>query len=153
MNAHLIISEEYKMNQPSVFIFSNGQYYGCLTYPKIKNFPSDVNFWETATSSDTHRGFSVRDVEYSPVVFEKIQSLQNEISVASSNLKSEHMPYIMSSKASKNSKEYKAYLVKVEEQNTLLAEILEHNKPYDQIISKKRSELRSLLLSVLNDEN
>lgn len=154
MNAHLIISEEYKMNSPSIFIFAKGKYYGSLLYPQIRNFPEDVNYWKTAMSSDHGRGFFVKKVQYSKDEFAKIQSLQNEISETSKMLKIYHgTAYIPKPDAPKNSKVYKNYIANMHEQIILQQEINEHNKPFDAVIFAKRDELRKLILSAINDEN
>jgi ssDNA-binding Zn-finger/Zn-ribbon topoisomerase 1 len=155
MKAHLIISEEYRMNQPSVFIFANGKYYGCQNYPKIKDYPEDVDYWKVATSSDADRGFSVKEVDYSNDVFAKIQSLQDEIFETSKLLKPEPVySHIPKPDATKNSKVYTEYLAKLDNQNNQERECYEYNKPHYAVISAKRNELRELLLSVCsNNEN
>lgn len=117
MKATLIISIEYKYNQPSVFIMAGGQYYGCLIYPQGRNFPSDVNYWNNATCSDSDRYFTVKEVEYSETVFDSIKNLQSEINETEKCLKSDNSnPWIPRPECSKNSKEYKSYLAKKDEQ-------------------------------------
>lgn len=143
------------MNSSSVFAFVNGKYYGCQNYPKINHYPKDVDFWYLATSSDADRGFLVKEVDYSNEVFTKIQSLQDEIFETSKLLKPEpvysHIPY---PDAAKNSKAYKEYLAKLDNQNKQERECYEYNKPHYAVISAKRNELRELLLSVCsNNEN
>lgn len=154
MKATLIISTEYHANQPSVFIMAEGQYYGCLIYPKSRNFPSDVDYWRNATCSDSDRYFTVKDVEYPKNVFELIKNLQYEISEAIKCLKTDNSyKWIPRPNASKNSKIYKEYLEKQEAQDNALRKIYEYNRPFDKIIDTDRTELRKILLSVLPYEN
>lgn len=62
MKAFRITSEEYCMNLPSVFLFVDGSYYGDLGYPRIRNFPSDIDYWRHATCADSDRHFHVEEV-------------------------------------------------------------------------------------------
>lgn len=153
MKAHLIISSEYRMNQPSVFILADGNYYGCLIYPHSRNFPQDANYWRIATSSDADRFFSVRDVEYSDAVFSTIKKLQNEINDNEISLRKDSFLWISAPNAAKNSKIYKEYLAKKEAQNKAISEVIEYNKPFEKVISTNKTELRKILLSVVSDEN
>lgn len=153
MKATLIISTEYHANQPSVFIMADGQYYGCLIYPQGRNFPQHADYWRNATCSDSDRYFTVVDVEYADDVFELIQKHQREINESVKCLKTDNYPWISRPDASKNSKVYKEYLVKQEEQNMAIREMYEYNRPFEKIIYANRTELRKILLSVLPDEN
>lgn len=57
---YLICSVEYCFNMPSLFAMdSDGKYYGDDCYPKLRNYPKDVDYWRTATSSDSDRRFYV----------------------------------------------------------------------------------------------
>lgn len=154
MKATLIISSEYKYNQPSVFIYADKQYYGCLIYPKSRNYPTDMNYWMNVTSSDADRYFSVKEVEFSENDFQLIQNFQNEISEAESCLIVDNAnPWIPQPKTSKNSKEYKEYLAKIEAQNKAQREIWAKNEPFEKVIYKAKNEMRKVILSVLPDEN
>lgn len=62
MKAFRITSTEYHMNQPSVFLFVDGKYYGDLGYPRLRNYPSDVDYWRNATCADSDRHFYVEEV-------------------------------------------------------------------------------------------
>lgn len=62
MKAFRITSTEYYMNQPSVFLFVDGSYYGDLVYPSLRGYPSDVDYWRKATCADSDRYFIVEEV-------------------------------------------------------------------------------------------
>ncbi|HLP03856.1 MAG TPA: hypothetical protein VK152_00365 [Paludibacter sp.] len=154
MKAKVIISTEYKYNQPSVFAYVNGQYYGCMIYPRSRNYPTDMNYWRNATSSDADRYFSVTEVEFSDNDFGLIKNLHNEINEAESNLINDNVnPWIPAPKSSKNSKEYKEYLAKMEAQNKAQREIWEKNQPFEKIIYNARTEMRKLIVNALPNEN
>lgn len=154
MKATLIISQEYKHNQPSVFILAeDNQYYGCLLYPSARNYPMNDAYWLTATSSDSDRNFSLFNVEYSDDVFEQIKKLQSEIKENESCLKHEKNTLVPCPNASKSSKIYKEYLEKKEAADKLQRDAWEYNKPFEKVIYANRTELRKILLSVLPNEN
>jgi hypothetical protein len=156
MKATLIISEEYKANQPCVFIFVDGNYYGDLSYPRLRNFPQDVNYWKMAISSDSDRFFSVYDVEISNQVFDKINSFSKNMKEASEKWTSdaEWNGFIPAPKKSKNSKEYKDYLQNEDKRRLKCYEIAKINEPIDKIITKNYYDLRNLLLNFIkNNEN
>ena len=154
MKAHLIISEEYKHNSPSVFIFAEGKYYGCLIYPSLRDYPQNVNYWRKATSSDADRFFSVEEVEYKGNDFELIKSLQNEVSELIKCLKPDNQnPWLPMPSASKKSAEFKAYVAKKEAQESLQRDTWEYNAPFEKVISEKRRELRRVILSAQRNEN
>ena len=150
MKANLIISTEYYANQPSVFILVNGQYYGCLIYPRGRNFPKDESYWVNATCSDSDRYFHINSVEYSDEQFQLIEKLQNSINANESLLKA----YPCWKKAPeykiKRGKSYQNYLefkaIEKEDYNI----IENYNRPYERAITAAKNELRKLLLSVLN---
>lgn len=154
MKATLIISTEYHANRPSVFIMADGQYYGCLIYPRGRNFPQNADYWRNAICSDADRYFIVKDVEYTEDDFESIKKLQNEINENVKCLKTDNSyRWIPRPDVSKNSKIYKEYLEKQEAQDKAVREIYEYNRPFDKIIYANRTELRKILLSALPDEN
>lgn len=62
MKAFRITSTEYHMNQPSVFLFVEGSYYGNLDYPSLRNYPSDIDYWRHATCADIDRHFIIEEV-------------------------------------------------------------------------------------------
>ena len=150
MKANLIISTEYYANQPSVFILVNGQYYGCLIYPRGRNFPKDETYWFNATCSDSDRYFHTHSVEYTDEQFQLIEKLQNSINANELLLK----PLPCWKKAPdykiKRGKSYQNYLefkaIEKEDYNI----IENYNRPYDHAITAAKNELRKLLLSVLN---
>lgn len=154
MKATLIISTEYRLNQPSVFIYCNARYYGCLIYPKSRDFPTEMDYWRKSTCSDADRYFTVKEVEYSDEAFDRIKSLQNNIIATQKKLKADDKnPWIPCPKTSKNSKEYKEYIVKKSEQEKLQRDMWAYNAPFERIIYSNRVELRKLILSVFTDEN
>lgn len=72
---YLICSEEYCGNMPSCFAMdSNEKYYGDKTYPELRGYPKDVQYWKDATSSDSDRGFHVVECygDYMPVILDEI---------------------------------------------------------------------------------
>lgn len=147
MKATLIISSEYKYNQPSVFIFADGKYFGCQIYPSSRNFPQDVNYWSNATSSDSDRDFSLTSVEYSEEEFKLIESLQNSI-FANENLIKQYPSYKSAPKFNvKRGKAYQDYLSFRATEDAIYAEITAYNAPYDKAVTAAKNELRKLLLS------
>lgn len=151
MKANLIISTEYKYNQPSVFIFANGEYYGCLIYPSIRNYPQDVNYWKDAMSSDSHRGFGVYDVEYSDEEFELIKNLQNSISANNALLKQFPAWEKGPEYSVKRGKAYEEYLAWNKSNQDRINEVSAYNAPYDKAIYVATTQLRKLLLSKRNE--
>lgn len=128
MKAHLVVSTEYRGNQPSVFLMVDGKYYGEMTYPKLRKFPKKVDYWHNATSSDTDRGFAVYPVELTRSNLDKIIGLSNEIE----HVRSKRVPYFS-----------------VRDVNYLQKNIAisEKNKPCERVESNLSSRLQSLLLS------
>ena len=154
MKATVIISTEYKYNQPSVFAYVDGQYYGCMIYPKSRNYPTDMNYWKNATSSDAGRYFSVIEVEFSDSDFELIKGFQNEIKEAEQNLINDNVnPWIPRPDAAKNSKIYKEYLAKMEAQEKAQQELWVKNQPFEKIIYNARTEMRKIIVNALPNEN
>jgi hypothetical protein len=148
MKATLIISSEYKYNQPSVFIFVEGRYFGCQIYPSSRNYPTDVNYWSNATSSDSDRYFSLKEVEYSEENFSMIEILQNSIS-ANEKLVKQYPSWTPSPKYKiKRGKAYQDYLSFKEKENKLISEIAAYNAPYDNAIRSAKNQLREILLTV-----
>jgi hypothetical protein len=148
MKATLIISSEYKHNQPSVFIFVEGRYFGSQIYPQGRNYPQDVNYWSNATSSDSDRYFSLQDVEYSDEDFSLIENLQNSI-FANEKLLKEFPRWKPSPKYTiKRGKAYQACLAFENCQNKEITEVSEYNAPYDRAITAAKNQLRIILLSV-----
>lgn len=148
MKATLIISSEYKYNQPSVFIFAEGNYFGCQIYPSSRNYPSDVNYWHNSTSSDSDRYFSLIEVEYSDEDFKLIQMLQNAI-FANEQLIKQYPTWKLAPKYNiKRGKAYQAYLEFVEKESKEIGEISNYNAPFDKAVTAAKNQLRQLLLSV-----
>ncbi len=154
MKATLIISTEYRANQPSVFIYANEQYYGCLIYPRGRDYPTDMNYWKIATCADADRYFSVKEVDYSDETFKLIHDLQLEIKEIEKCLKPDiENTWVPRPDKSKNSKEYKEYLSKKENQEKAQREIWKYNEQFQKIIYANRNKIREIILSVIHHEN
>lgn len=79
MKAYRITSTEYRANHPSVFLFVNGEYYGDLSYPRVRKFPKSIEYWKTATCSDSDRFFNIEEVEVAEETVIKLKGLHEEI--------------------------------------------------------------------------
>jgi hypothetical protein len=94
--AHLIISTEYRANQPSIFLFEKGIYYGDRMYAASRNYPIDVNYWRGATCSDSGRYFKVIEVEVTDDQLAKIAQLQAAVDANSNMIYRTSWPHIKS---------------------------------------------------------
>ena len=153
MKATLIISGEYQHNQPSLFAYvEEFGYLGCMIYPRHHNYPTDMDYWREQSSSDTHRGFKIIDVEYS------IEDLKRSaiLSTVISNLKillKPNPPYSAPPKYKvKRGKRYKEFLEFMMNSSLEYNEIYSYNRDYDKAIYKATNELRELLLKPMNNE-
>lgn len=147
MKATLVISTEYKHNQPSVFIVANGRYYGCQIYAQSRNYPSDVAYWQNATSSDSDRYFTVTEVVYSDEQFKLIEMLQNSID-ANEKLLKQYPAWQMPPKF--NIRRGKAYEERVafdKKQQDECDAVSNYNEPYGKAITAAKNELRKILLN------
>lgn len=79
MKAYIIKSTEYKHNEPSVFVFVNGEYFGDLVYPTRDKMPQDINHWRTATCADSDRWFSVTETEITDEQVTELRRLHKEL--------------------------------------------------------------------------
>ena len=130
MKAFRIISTEYNANTPSVFLFIEGEYYGCMIYPKMHKYPQDINYWNTATCSDEGRFFNVVEVELPTEDFESIKRNQSEMEVNKALLK----PYA----------EYKSR----EDEYEYNLEVEKYNRPFDREINRLWKEIRNIILDL-----
>lgn len=143
----VITSHEYYMNQPSVFAFLNGKYVGCLIYPNGRNNPS-VEYWSNATSSDSDRGFTVAEKEFSEKEISKIETLQSVINSLSLLIPNQPSWEIISSYSFKikRGKAYEEYKAKKEAQELKIKEYFSSIEIYDRALSKAKADLRNILL-------
>lgn len=136
MKAYKITSEEYYANEPSVFLFVNGEYYGCMIYPKLRKFPQDVNYWRTATSSDSDRNFHIEEVNVSEEEINSMKNKQSRIDELNEKLK----PYTG----------YRAFATKEEREQDYQEDLKteEYNRPIDREIYKISKEIHNIILNL-----
>lgn len=136
MKAFRIISSEYSGNQPSIFLFVEGEYYGDLDYPCLRNYPQNIEYWKTATCADSDRYFSVMEVE---ITEEQVKML-----------KKHHVDILASMSMLKEYSRWKAGMTKKEreEDEAYNRSVYEHNKRYDTIISERMYAVESLIKSL-----
>lgn len=136
------------MNQPSIFLFNEGDYYGCKIYPSIRNYPSDLKYWQSATCSDSDRFFKVLNVEVSEDILITIKKLQNVVDANESMVERKSYPYIKRNWSIKKGKVYQAWKIESEAQSQAIKEEQERNEPFEKARSIAYRQLRNLLLSL-----
>ena len=147
MKAILIVSHEYHANQPSVFAIINGHYYGCQIYPQHRNFPA-AQYWTGATSSDSDRGFTIKEVEYTEINFEQIKNLQSVIFGLEKLIPEQpNFPYVSKNWTIRRGKKYEAYMKETEARAKAISDYFESIKIFDTAKSKARKDLRNVLLN------
>ena len=131
-------SEEYHANQASVFILVDGEYYGCLIYPKHCGFPKDADYWRTAESSDKGRHFMVEEVVASVDDIEFVKRKHASIDVNRSKLK--------------GYTGYRPFATKQERELDYLSDLEteKYNRPIDREIIRDSNELREFILGLEN---
>lgn len=136
MKAYRITSTEYQANIPSVFLFVNGEYHGCMIYPKHRNYPQDVDYWRTATCADDGRYFHVEEVEVDENDIAVMKQKQSDIEGNRSKLKdySGYRPF-----ATKEEKE-------ADYQHDIEAE--KYNCPIEREINRLWTEIRNMILEL-----
>lgn len=144
MIATIITSTEYKHNQPSVFININGTYYGELTYPHLRKYPT-ADYWRTATSSDADRGFSVREANITAQQFDRIKELQLIYADNITKCKPFKGQYPVKTWKIKRGKQFEAYKVAVEQYEQQAKEASERNAPYIKAYTEALNELTVIL--------
>lgn len=137
MKAYIIKSTEYKHNEPSVFVFANGEYFGDLVYPTRDKMPQDINHWRTATCADSDRWFHVTETEITEEQVSELRRLHKELDENSKHF----VPYTP----------YRPGLTKQEEEEDLMENMCrdEINRPY----FRKESELRASIEEIINSLN
>ena len=133
MKAYRITSTEYQANQPSVFLFVNGDYYGCLAYPRHREFPQDVDYWRTATCADSDRYFHVEEVT---VDDEQIAAMKQK-HIAMEELGARLKPYTG----------YRPFATKEEREADYQQDLKteKYNRPIDREINRISGELDKLI--------
>lgn len=145
-NLKIIKSQEYRGNQPSVFTEINGKYVGCLSYPRLRNYPN-INCWSNATSSDSDRGFEVVEKSFNESELNTIEALQ--VLIASLTIlipQQPHFPYITSSSFKiRRGKAYEAYKTKKEAQEIEIKNYFASINVFDAARTKAENDLRNIL--------
>lgn len=141
MRAFRITSSEYWANRPSIFLMAGGKYYGCLNYPKIRNYPQDVDYWRSATCADSDRHFNVEEVEVNEHAIMEMGVMHTYIDELRMGLKD-----YAAWKPLMTKKEREAY----ENYNR---EICEYNSPIEEKISRYAEEIRNMIVGLKNKHN
>jgi hypothetical protein len=148
--AHLIISTEYWANEPSVFLFYNQNYYGCKIYPTCRDFPKNIDYWKTATSSDDGRYFDVKEVVISDDELIEIKILQDAID--SNQIlairKSFDFKYIQKNWKIKRGKNYELWKAEKEAQEKEILEDEQRIRPFENARNIAFKRLKNLLLNL-----
>lgn len=149
MKATFVKSIEYHLNSPSLFLIVDGKYYGCQVYPSDRNYPS-VDYWETATSSDSDRGFVVKEVEITEDQFAMITKLDTCIKANEAMINRKSYPTIVIKWSVKRGKVYEAYKAAKAAQDQEILEEYTHNHPYQMARSAAWMELRRVFSEINN---
>lgn len=148
MNATIITSQEYRLNSPSVFAVINGNYYGCMIYPSVRNFPA-VEYWGDATSSDSDRGFFIKKAEVTEEQLELIIKLQQCCNANKAMIKSiSHPEYPQRDFKIKRGKAFEEYTAKCDQWKASVADEQNYNKPYYNAYWAAYHELKNILTSI-----
>lgn len=142
----VIYSQEYRMNKPSIFTHIDGQYYGCLVYPTLRKFP-DLDYWETATSSDTDRGFTIIEKEFTEEEINKIKALQTAFDALKTLIPEQPKWDVISADKFKirRGKAYEEYLDKTAIQEEEVRQYFTSIEVFDRAVRKAYYDLRSIL--------
>ena len=142
----VIYSQEYKMNKPSVFAHIDGHYYGCLIYPTLRKFPN-VDYWETATSSDTGRGFTIIEKEFTDDEVNKIKILQTAVDTLKTLIPEQPKWEVISADKFKirRGKAYEEYLDKIAIQEEEVRQYFISIEVFDRAVRKAYNDLINIL--------
>lgn len=146
--AHLIRSQEYRMNSASVFVFLKNKYYGCKVYPSLRSYPEDVNYWNGATSSDSDRGFNVTTVSVSEDITTKIEQLQAVIDACTPLAARKSWPTIKRTWTIRRGKAYQEWCILADEQAAAIQAESDRVAPYEKAMYHAMRELRTILVSL-----
>ena len=138
----VIISQEYRLNLPSVFAIIDGRYYGCLIYPHARNYPN-VEYWDNATSSDSGRKFTTIDKTFSLDEIAQIMNLQALIDMFAYFIPAPPIfPRIEKTYKIKKGAAYMAYKEESDRQAVAYRQYMESIKDYSAAKTKAFSQLR-----------
>jgi hypothetical protein len=141
----VITSQEYRMNQPHVFALVNGSYVGDLIYPKVKNNPP-IEYWETATSSDIDRGFSIIEKEFTIEEIAQIELLQTTVNTLSLLIPSQpKFNYLSKTWKIKKGSAYENYKAETEKVENAITAYFDSIRIYDNARKKAQKELMTIL--------
>lgn len=136
MKAYRITSTEYHANLPHVFLFVDGDYYGELSYPRLRNYPTSIDYWRTATCADSDRYFHVEEVEVTGELIDRLKQLHQTVEENKAQLK--ECPKWRVFKTKKEREEDAAYNIAV----------MNHNKPYEKAIFEALEFIRNLIVEL-----
>ena len=148
MKAHVIISQEYRLNSPSVFINIAGQYFGDILYPKSRNYPP-VEYWKSASSSDEDRGFTIHEVEFTENEHRELIKLHNAVQANEAMINRTSWPHIPKLWKFKRGKEYLNYKAAQELQSAEITKENEKNAPFEKAMHRAYTMRKNLILSLI----
>lgn len=141
----IIYSQEYHMNQSSVFTMIDNKYFGCLIYPNSRSYPV-LKYWETATSSDSDRGFKIVTKEFTGEEIEKIITLQTAIDALSKLIPNQpKWAYIPKNFKVKRGRAWDEYKSKTDAKELQVKEYFKSIEVFSNALSKAHNDLRSIL--------
>ena len=144
MKATVIVSTEYYLNQPKVFVNVGRYYMGDPTYYTLRKRPP-VEYWNTATSSDSDRYFNVREVEVSEE--QVIAMIDRHILI--SNLRGQLIDqktwYPIRTYKIKRGKAWEEYCKNYQEYEADYLRVMNHNTPIlSNIITLEREQRNTI---------
>lgn len=141
----IVKSTEYRMNQPHVFTKVNGKYVGDLIYPNVRNYP-ELEYWETATSSDSDRGFSIIEKEFTDEEISTMEILQSVVTNLSFLIPSQpKFNYPSKNYKVKRGKAYEGYKSETEKVEKAITAYFDSIRIYENARMKAQKELMTIL--------
>ena len=144
-NLTIITSQEYRLNQPSIFTKIDDQYVGCLIYPHSRNYP-ELSYWESAESSDSGRNFAIEQKEFSDdeiIEIKKLQNLINSLAVLIPN--QPKFTEVYANFNIKRGKAYEDYKILKEKRELEIKNHFSSIEIYDKAKIKAFADLRKIL--------
>lgn len=142
MKAFRITSTEYQANTPHIFLMAaDGVYYGDLDYPRLRNYPQDVEYWKTATCADSDRYFHVEEVEVSEGDIVNMRGMHTSMNLLGTSLKEYSRWRPLTTKEEREADE------------KYNREVWEHNKPIEREIGRLEEEIRKIIVGLKNVGN
>jgi hypothetical protein len=133
------------MNQPSIFAILDGEYVGCKIYPHIRKYP-DLEYWKTATCSDSDRYFSITEKQFSDEEIATIKNLQKAIDSLSDLIPQQpNLPLIPINFKIKRGKVYEDYKEKRAAQSLAVSNYFSAIEIFDKAKNKAAYDLRLIL--------